>query len=94
MPRGGSPDRQPVATCVARIIDLEAEIMRDVTALTELKGEVDALIRGKCTADLQTLLELRYICLWPWARVAAKLELSEARVYQLHKSALQQLDTY
>ena len=47
---------------IVKIVDLENEINRDIDNLVDLKREMVSVIKAVTDPELQTLLELRYLC--------------------------------
>ena len=59
MPRNPSGSTSTMADTVCKIIDLQAEINRDIDALVELKREIIGAIKAVENPEYQTLLEKR-----------------------------------
>lgn len=88
MPRS-TPNAQSMEAIVAKIVDLEAEINRDIDALVDLKRDIVAAIRGVSHPEHQALLELRYLCRLNWAQIAERMGYSPRHVHTLHGQALE-----
>ena len=91
MPRPDSPDLQQIETTVAKIIDLERDINRDIDLLVDLKAEVRRVIGALTNPDQQLILEMRYLCYKPWTAIMEALEISETSVYRIHGEALKKI---
>ena len=88
MPRNPSPSQSPMADTVAKIIDIEEEINRDIDRLVDLKRELTAVIKAVEDPQYQTLLEMRYICLRSWEDIAADFNTSPNNIFKMHRRAL------
>ena len=88
MPRPESPDLQRLETTVAKIVDLENEINRDIDTLVNLRGEIYHLIQTVQDVNQQLLLELRYLCFKSWREIAETMGLEERYVLKVHGRAL------
>lgn len=75
MPRASSPNLQTMEDTVAKIVDLEADINRDVDALVDLKREIVKTIDSLEKPEHQMILESRYLCYKSWEQIA--LEISD-----------------
>ena len=87
-PRGRGRGASRVENCVLKIALVQEELKDDVDALMELKKEIMAVIQAVEDAELQILLEKRYLCFLPWGRLAAEMGYSVQHVYRLHEAAL------
>jgi hypothetical protein len=62
-----------MADAVAKIVDLQAEINRDIDELVDLKKEISSIIKAVPSPELQTLLEKRYLCFQSWEIIAVDM---------------------
>lgn len=88
MPKNPSPSTSMMADAVAKIVDLQAEINRDIDLLVDLKCEMVRVIKNVEHAEYQTLLELRYLCFKTWEQIAVDMNYSIDNVYRIHRKAL------
>ncbi len=88
MPRNPSHNTSTMADAVAKIIDLQAEINRDIDRLVDLKREIVRLIKTVDNTECQTLLELRYLCFKTWEQIAVDMGYTIDNVYRIHRKAL------
>jgi len=88
MPRNPSRNTSTMADAVAKIIDLQAEINRDIDRLVDLKREIVRLIKTVDNTECQTLLELRYLCFKTWEQIAVDMGYTIDNVYRIHRKAL------
>lgn len=77
-----------MADTVCKIIDLQAEINRDIDALVELKREIIGAIKAVENPEYQTLLEKRYLCFLHWEQIAVDMNYGIDNIFKLHKKAL------
>jgi DNA-directed RNA polymerase specialized sigma subunit len=88
MPKNPSRSTSMMANAVAKIVDLQAEINRDIDLLVDLKCEMVRVIKNVEHAEYQTLLELRYLCFKTWEQIAVDMNYSIDNVYRIHRKAL------
>ena len=74
---------------IAKIIDMQAEINGDIDRLVDLKRDIMQVVKAVDNPELQTLLELRYLCFKDWPDIAYEMHCSESNVYKVHSRALQ-----
>jgi len=88
MPKNPSHSTSMMADAVAKIVDLQAEINRDIDLLVDLKCEMVRVIKNVEHSEYQTLLELRYLCFKTWEQIAVDMNYSIDNVYRIHRKAL------
>ena len=86
----GNPNRgkDSIGDIIAKIVDLQEEINKDIDALVDLKAEIYSVIRAIDNVECQTLLELRYLSFMRWEEIAVHLNYGMENVYRLHRKAL------
>jgi DNA-directed RNA polymerase specialized sigma subunit len=89
MPRNPNRGTSTMADAVCKIIDLQAEINRDIDRLVDLKREMVAVIKAVENIEHQTLLEKRYLCYQTWEQIAVDMGYSVRQLYRLHDEALE-----
>ena len=89
MPGGGSRNVYKMQDIIAKIVDLEDDINRDIDALVDLKREMVSVIKAVENPEYQTLLELRYLCFKTWEQIAVDMNYSSEYTVRLHKTALE-----
>lgn len=88
MPHSPNKATSKMAGAVEKIIDLQEEINQDIDKLVDLKKEISATIKSVPSAELQTLLEKRYLCFQTWEAIAVDMGYSMHHLYKLHNHAL------
>lgn len=91
MPRNPSPGRSAMADTIGKIIDLEAEINRDIDRLVDLKREMSGVINAVEDTQCQMLLEMRYICFRSWEEIAVEMNFNIRHIYRIHRQALKNI---
>ena len=86
MPKGSGYTSK--ADIVAKIVDYENEINKEIKKLVKLKEDVTDAINSIPNAEQRTLLELRYLMFKPWEHIAAEMYYSIDNVFKIHKKAL------
>ena len=86
MPRNPNRGTSTMADAVGKIVDLQAEINRDIDRLVDLKREMVSLI-----TEYQTLLELRYLCFKTWEQIAVDMGYSIQHIYRLREKAYNEI---
>lgn len=93
MPKNPNNATSTMADAVAKIIDLQAEINRDIDCLVDLKREIVALIKTVDNTEYQTLLEKRYLCFETWEQIAVDMDYSIQHIYRIRDKAIAKLST-
>ena len=88
MPKSPNRNGSRMEDAIIKIIDLEAEINQDMMKLVELKKDIIRRIKAVDGAELQTILELRYLSYMRWEEIAIELGYGIDNVYYLHRKAL------
>lgn len=88
MPRNPNHATSTMEETIAKIIDLQAEINRDIDRLVDLKQEITAVIKAVDNNEYQTLLEKRYLCFLSWKKIAVEMGYSIRNIQILHGKAL------
>ncbi|MHB1453941.1 MAG: DUF1492 domain-containing protein [Saccharofermentanales bacterium] len=91
MPRNPNRGSSTMADAVAKIVDLQAEINRDIDRLIDLKREMVRLIKAVDNTEYQTLLELRYLCFKTWEQIAVDMGYNVRHVYRIHDEAVEKI---
>jgi hypothetical protein len=77
---------------IAKMVDLESEINADLNRLIDLKHEIITVVKCVENPELQTLLELRYLCFKTWEEIAVEINWSIRQVYYMHGEALREVE--
>lgn len=85
----GSHDK--IASNVAKIVDLEAEILSDIDKMIEVKRNVMKTIDMVEEADLKEVLYMRYLEFKTWIDIAYEVGCSYQWVHELHGKALKKI---
>ena len=89
--KNGTSDR--VGRSIAKIDKLEHDIDREIDRLVVLREEIMRTISQVENEQLRTILEMRYINLMSWRKIAAKLGYAEKYLIGvLHDSALGEIE--
>jgi len=88
LPRNPNQGTSAMSDVIAKIVDLQAEINRDIDALVDLKRDMVRAIKAVDNTEYQTLLELRYLCFKTWEQIAVDMRYRVRNVHILHNKAL------
>ena len=91
-PSKGTRNVHRMEDVIAKMMDLESEINADLTRLINLKHEIVTVIKCVESPELQTLLELRYLCFKTWEQIAVALRFDLRWVHRLHNRALNEVE--
>lgn len=92
MPSSGTRNVHSMEDVIAKMVDMEMEINADLTRLINLKHEIVTVIKCIASPELQTLLELRYLCFKTWEEISVTLHLDIRWIHRLHNKALSEVD--
>lgn len=73
---------------IAKIVDMERELDRDIDTLVDLKRDLMKQIKDVKNPEHQTLLELRYLCFKSWDYIADAMGYGINNVFKMHAKAL------
>lgn len=76
---------------VAKMVDLENEINKEIDKLYSIKKDIMHSINLIDNKDYQVLLNLRYLNFLTWEEIAAKMSYSISWVFKIHTRALMQI---
>ena len=83
----GSRKTDKIESCVAKIIDLEDEIIRRSGELADIRRDVFRVISEVGDSKLRTLLIMRYIGGKPFSKIADAMRNSSGEAYNEHHIA-------
>jgi hypothetical protein len=92
MPRNPSPNHHRMEDFLCKALDLENEINADLCCLIDTKREIVTVVKCVENRELQTLLEMRYLCYKTWEEIAVEMHFDLRWVYRLHGRALDEVD--
>lgn len=88
MPHNPNHATSTMEETIAKIIDLQAEINRDIDRLVDLKKELFGTIKAVGDTEFQTILEKRYLCFQSWEKISVEMGYDLRWLYRLHGKAL------
>lgn len=88
MPRNPNRATSRMEDAIEKIVDLQAEINRDIDRLVDLKREMVKVIKAVDNLEYQTLLEKRYLCFKQWEEIAVDMGYGLDNIFKMHKKAL------
>lgn len=92
MPVNCTKNTNKMAEIISKIVDLESEINAEIDRLVEVKKNIIFIIKQVQNSELQTLLELRYLCFKTWEQIAVDLNYGIDNVYKMHQRAIRRLE--
>ena len=91
MPHSPNRNTSRMEETIAKIIDLESEIDRDIDALVDLKREIMRVVNSIESAEYRTILEMRYLQFKKWEQIALQMSTDLRWVYRMHCIALNEV---
>ena len=88
VPSSGSGNLDRLGDSVAKIIDLQDEINRDVDRFVDLKKDIMAMTEGLTDADQVNVIHKRYFEYKTWEQIACEMYMSYRNVCYIHGKAL------
>ena len=89
-PGSGGGNDSFMEDVIIKIVDMEREITAEMERMVDLKKEIAETICRVGELELQTLLEMRYLCYRDW--LAGAMYYSKASVHRLHQKALEKVE--
>ncbi len=93
IPKSGARNIHRMEDFIAKALDLESEINTDLCNLIDTKHEIVTVVKCVENPELQTLLELRYLCFRTWEQIAVEMNFDLRWVHRLHNRALNDIET-
>ena len=87
MPHSPNRNTSRMEETIAKIIDLESEIDRDIDALVDLKREIMRVVNSIESAEYRTILEMRYLQFKKWEQIALQMSTDLRWVSRMPSSA-------
>ena len=84
---GGNQDK--IGDAIAKIIDLEEEVNRDIDAYVDKKREICRVIEAVKDPDQMAVLQKRYLLYESWEQIALEMYCTYRNVCYIHGRALQ-----
>lgn len=91
-PVSHSRNVQSMQETIAKIVDMEHELDREIDALVDLKREITQIIKSVPSFEYKTILELRYLTFKSWSEIATLMNYDVRYVYKMHGRALKKID--
>ena len=92
-PSKGTRNVHRMEDVIVKMMDLESSISKDLNRLIDLKHEIVTVIKCVESPELQTLLELRYLCFRTWEQIAVEINYDLRWVHRLHNRALSEVES-
>lgn len=92
MPADPCRDNHKREKLLVKMIDLKWEINEEIDKLVDTKREIMEFISKIGSNSYRLLLELRYVNLCTWERIAEIMDISLSTVYRMHGAALLEAD--
>lgn len=89
---GASGNQDKLGDTIAKIVDLQAEINKDVDMFVDMKKEATALLKKVKNADFYKVLHMRYVQYKSFVQIAVEMNLTERGASKLNGRALQAFD--
>ena len=92
MPGNPSQDNSKRERYLVKMIDLKWKINAEIDELVDTKREIVRFISKIDNSSYRLLLELRYVNLCTWEKIAEIMEIGVRHVYRMHGAALVEAD--
>ena len=92
MPFNGTCNGHRMEDFITKAMDLESEIYADLCRLIDTKRDIATVIQSVENPELQTILELRYLCSKTWEEISVTQRLDIRWIHRLHNKALAEVD--
>jgi len=88
MPHNPNRGRSTMADAIGCIVDLQAEINRDIDTLVGIKRKIRDVINAVPQQEYRAILEKRYLCLESWEKISSEMVCDLRWLYRLHGRAI------
>lgn len=90
MPKDPNRGTSRLGDTIAKIIDLQEEINKDIDKLVDLKAEMVGTLKKIDNKELQLILEKRYLCFETWEKIAVEMSYDIRHIHRLHNLGLKE----
>lgn len=90
LPKGTSTEDR-LQTTAEKIIELSAQISRDIARLVNIRETIEDAIRNVQNENHRVLLQYRYIDGLTWEQIADQMHYDRSHVCRLHGKALEEI---
>jgi DNA-directed RNA polymerase specialized sigma subunit len=94
MPKRSHRATYGMADIIAKILDMQAEIDKDIDFLVDLKQEIQDAIKTLDDPQHRLILEQRYFCFKSWNAIAESLGYEPRHICRLHEAALSNIEIH
>ena len=91
MPQGCG-DGRGLEKSIAKIVDLENEINRDIDELVDLKANIKSMIDTIKNPTQKNMMEKRYLQGKNWDEIAIELDKSRTTIFHVHNDIISELE--
>jgi len=84
--------KQDFSDTVAKIIDLESEINKDIDDLIDKKIKMKEFIKSTLSGNEYIVIQMRYFDEYDWIEIAIQLNYTIDNIYKIHGKALFKLN--
>lgn len=91
MPRQLGRPNSGMADIIAKIVDLQEEIDKDIDMLIDLKRDILTAVNAVERLEYRLVLESRYLHFRTWQEIADTLGCNIRHIYRLHDAALKKI---
>lgn len=88
----GTKNHDKLTDCIAKIMELQEELNRDIDKYVDLKREAEAVISKLETPTHYQVLHSRYVLHKTWAEIANDMGITHQWANELHRLALNHLE--
>ena len=88
MPGSATRNTSKLSDAVIKLMEQEERINSEIDRLVNLRAEIYGVIQEIRDREVRMVLELRYMDYCTWTDIARKLDMSERKVYRLHRRGL------
>lgn len=91
MPSNATRNTSQLSDTIAKIIDREEKIDREIDRLVDLRSEIYESVQQVEDRDARRVLYLRYMSYRSWAEIATEMKLGLRQIYRLHDEGLKNI---
>ena len=85
-------DGRSLENTIAKIVDLEEEINRDIDELVDIKTEIRKMISTLKNPTAKNIMEKRYMQRKSWNQIVDELHKSRDWIFKVHRQTLDELE--
>ena len=89
--QSSNPATSRIENCVTKIDEIERKIDKQIDIQIDAKLEIEEYIESMPDGSSKRIFEYRYLCYWPWQKIANAVYCSKRHAHRIHSDTLKKM---